>query len=953
MNATLMKTCALTAFAIAAMSCAKEQAVENGLPAEVSFAIEAPSGISTKANGDGSLAKDLYYQVFDKDMKPVSGLNLQQKDLVNGKTTVNFQLVKDQVYNFIFWAQTEKSGYYTIDKCVGGEGLKKITADYSTNKAANDENRDAFFAVVKDLKIDGPLTQNVKLTRPFAQVNIGADDKLSNGSSTVGISEYIKDATSSFSVKQIPTVFSPMDGTVSEPKDVAFEAAEIPGDNLNVNEVTYNRLSMNYVFAPAERSVYDISATFQFDDGKEVSFSSPTTPLQRNYRTNIVGSLLTNTADFNVEVDPNFGGDEVVTVWDGTSVTAVTEVDGVYEISNAAELAWVAQQVRSKANVFSGKTVKLVNDINLGYKDWTPIGIGLKNNDKNFSGTFDGNGKTISNLYVSDNTAEYASAGLFGGLLSATVKNLTVKNATINSTHYAGVIGAFVECSTISNCKVSNVKVTSTAELLSSGKYDNGDKVGGIVGYIAEPGGAITNCTVENAKIQGYRDLGGIAGYVNSKCSVTGNKLEGTVIIKVDGSHNYNGYTKQSEYDANAYVGEKNATATVSDNSGEATIDFSEASLAGYSESGTAVALPTGPDMSGDVVNVTAANAQYTLDGAYGSIDGKTINFTENITETLVLGRPNRFPGSNTKYMVGGYTSDASGFQEFATAEGLVAYKAQTSWTPGCYYTRAVSNVKFTASEGVTIEGVAAWSGHIYGTETSTVYDYVLDNGVQYTSTSPSYHDAYNFTNITFEGINFVKKTNFAKEGNDASPSSIDGLTFTNCEFSALSESEMSTNSGWRIRVYCEEASDESFKNILVDNCSFDNSYQGVYINHVNGLTVKNSKFTTTKHNAIAVQTKGDVATNYGAVVIQDNTFSDSGKPVIRLGNIGANTQFTITGNKATNCGEPVTIDGSTKYLVIEAEPLRDGITYNIAKNDWGGADRTVSYDVLKDKVTE
>ena len=52
MNATLMKTCALTAFAIAAMSCAKEQAVENGLPAEVSFAIEAPSGISTKATNN-------------------------------------------------------------------------------------------------------------------------------------------------------------------------------------------------------------------------------------------------------------------------------------------------------------------------------------------------------------------------------------------------------------------------------------------------------------------------------------------------------------------------------------------------------------------------------------------------------------------------------------------------------------------------------------------------------------------------------------------------------------------------------------------------------------------------------------------------------------------------------------------------------------------------------------
>ncbi len=942
MNATLMKTCALTAFAIAAMSCAKEQAVENGLPAEVSFAIETPSGISTKAIGDGSTATVLYYQVFDKDMKPVSGLDIQQKDLVGGKTSVKFQLVKDQVYNFIFWAQTKKSGYYTIDTSVGGEGLKKITADYSTEKAANDENRDAFFAVVKNLKIDGPLTQNVKLTRPFAQVNIGADDKLSDGPDNVDISKYLTGAKSSFSVKQIPTVFTPIDGEVSVPEDVVFEAAAIPGDNLNVNKVTYNRLSMNYVFAPAERSVYDISATFQFD-GKEVSFSSPTTPLQRNYRTNIVGSLLTNTADFNVEIDPDFGGDEVVTVWDGTSVTAVeASADGVYEISNAAQLAWVAQQVNSNANNFSGKTVKLINDINLGYKAWTPIGGCIKSPTITFHGTFDGNGKTISNLYASDNTAKEASAGLFGGMTSANVKDLTVKNATINSTHYAGVICGYVQCSSISNCKVSNVKVTSTAELLSDG-YDNGDKVGGIAGLLTDSnneGSAVTCCTVENAKIQGYRDIGGIVGFANEYFSVTGNKLEGTVIIKVDGSHNYKNYTKQSQYDANDYVGEKAASATVSDNIGEATIDFSEASLAGYSESGTAVALPAGPDMSGDVVNVTAANAQYTLDGAYGSIDGKTINFTENITETLVLGRPNRFPGSNTKYMVGGYTSDASGFQEFATAEELVAYKAQTSWTPGCYYTRAVSNVKFTASEGVTIEGVAAWSGHIYGTETSTVYDYVLDNGVQYTSTSPSYYDAYNFTNISFEGITFAKNAQFTKQGDDGSPSIIDGLSFTKCNF--LEFKTGNTDDAQRLLIHNEKSANHPFKNITVDNCSFSTSYQSIYLTSTYNVTVKNSTFSVTGHNAIALQTNSG-ATDYGAVVIENNTFDKIGDRVIRFGDIGADTQITITNNTATNSGD-------TDGQVMKASTLTKGITYDIHDNNWGG---TVANNELKDKVTE
>ncbi len=683
MNATLMKTCALTAFAIAAMSCAKEQAVENGLPAEVSFAIETPSGISTKAIGDGSTATVLYYQVFDKDMQPVSGLNLQQKGLDNGKTTVNFQLVKDQVYNFIFWAQTKELGYYTIDPSVGGEGLKKITADYSTNKAANDENRDAFFAVVKNLKIDGPLTQNVKLTRPFAQVNIGADDKLSDGPDNVDISKYLTDAKSSFSVKQIPTVFSPMDGTVSEPKDVAFEAATIPGDNLNVNKVTYNRLSMNYVFAPAERSVYDISATFQFD-GKEVSFSSPTTPLQRNYRTNIVGSLLTNTADFNVEVDPNFGGDEVVTVWDGTSVTAVeASADGVYEISNAAELAWVAQQVNA-GTTFSGKTVKLVNDINLGYKAWTPIGGCIKSPTITFHGTFDGNGKTISNLYASDNTAKEASAGLFGGMTSANVKDLTVKNATINSTHYAGVICGYVQCSSISNCKVSNVKVTSTAELLSDG-YDNGDKVGGIAGLLTDSnneGSAVTGCTVENAKIQGYRDIGGIVGFANEYFSVTGNKLEGTVIIKVDGSHNYKNYTKQSQYDANDYVGEKAASATVSDNSGEATIYYNETAVVKTADELKTILTTLTSAGSGNNIVEIAEDIELAEGETWTPVAVDGYNGAGVIT---VKGNGHTIKGLNAPLFAGGFAGksgiivydlilDSSKFNDSAENQGLGAF---------------------------------------------------------------------------------------------------------------------------------------------------------------------------------------------------------------------------------------------------------------------------------------
>ena len=68
---------------------------------------------------------------------------------------------------------------------------------------------------------------------------------------------------------------------------------------------------MNYIFAPKGGSVYDINAEFTVE-GKTVPLVVNAAPLKRNYRTNIVGDLLLASGQFDVVVDPNFGGDEVV-----------------------------------------------------------------------------------------------------------------------------------------------------------------------------------------------------------------------------------------------------------------------------------------------------------------------------------------------------------------------------------------------------------------------------------------------------------------------------------------------------------------------------------------------------------------------------------------------------------------------------------------------------------------
>ena len=309
MKTKLFKTLAATAMSVLAIACAKEPVADNGQQAGVSFTIEVPGAPATRAYGEAEKATKLYYQVFDNAGNTINDLGVQNTDLVGKTAKVNFQLVKDQTYNFVFWAQTTETGYYTIDAT---EGLKKITADYTTHKDANDENRDAFFAV-ETITVSGPVAKEVKLTRPFAQINIGTKDQLKAGDATAPAIDFTG-AKSAVTVKGVPTVFSPLAATpeamLTIPATVTFASAAIPTGLLNVNRTDYNYLAMNYVFAPAEGTVCDLTAEISLTGREPIQLSSPTTPIKRNWRTNILGSLLTSSVDIDVVVDPSVEGEE-------------------------------------------------------------------------------------------------------------------------------------------------------------------------------------------------------------------------------------------------------------------------------------------------------------------------------------------------------------------------------------------------------------------------------------------------------------------------------------------------------------------------------------------------------------------------------------------------------------------------------------------------------------------
>ena len=361
MNTRLLKSFAVAAMSVLAIACAKEQVGSgDGAMVEATFSLDVPEAVGTKAIGDGLTASKLYYQVFDDKSNPIEGLGVQTKKMNSGKTTVTFQLVKDQTYNFIFWAQTPLDGYYEID---GIEGLKKISAKYA-DKNANDENFDAFYAVEK-LTINGSISEAVTLTRPFAQVNIATTGKLAAGTASKDLD--FEGATSTVTFKNIPTEFSPLssDDVVDGTESVVFASAAVPEGNITVADKEYKYLSMNYVFAPKNGSVYDVAAELTVA-GKTVSVSVPNVPLKRNWRTNIVGNLLLTGAQFNVIVDPVFENEETM-AYDEEAFRAAVAAGGKVSLSQDMTLTKPLSLTKSTATeIVIGKDVTLTAELS-GY----------------------------------------------------------------------------------------------------------------------------------------------------------------------------------------------------------------------------------------------------------------------------------------------------------------------------------------------------------------------------------------------------------------------------------------------------------------------------------------------------------------------------------------------------------------------------------------------------------
>lgn len=343
----------------------------------------------------------------------------------------------------------------------------------------------------------------------------------------------------------------------------------------------------------------------------------------------------------------------------GIQEIAATE-DDVVEIGTVDELKAFRDAVNS-GNTYAGQTVKLTADLDLSSEaNWKPIGNVAAYPGQAFSGVFDGNGKTISNLTSNDETVNWSCAGLFGSISNGTIKDLTLTNVDIQSYHFAAGIVAYKGDQTnvsIQNCKVIGGTIKSTPEIVD-GSYDNGDKVGGIIGFASAPS-TINKCWVEDVTITGYRDLGGIVG--NSAGTVTNNTVKNVTVIQ----DLTNGYKNPTPTTVGDIVGGGSATNNVEAN-GNIVIKSNPVAQIGETKYET-IAEAVAAANAGDVIEIIKTG-DYTLPNISknvtieGAVDGVVFNHT---TAGNVASIPNGATFKNVAFNFGNL--NYHGFQHAGT----------------------------------------------------------------------------------------------------------------------------------------------------------------------------------------------------------------------------------------------------------------------------------------------
>lgn len=353
MKRYLLSTFTIAAAALLVTSCNDE--MDNGLKTgdegTVTFTAQLPSEMGTRAFADGLTAKHLQYAVYEAGQStplPVFGDEttvVGEAEMVNLKKSVTLKLTSGKSYDVIFWADATTDSPYTFNPA-----SQEVSVDYSKVNN-NSDNCDAFFKK-ETITVSGNQSVDVKLTRPFAQVNIGTDDFDAAKASGLEVTQ-TEVVAKAFATLNLAT------GEVSDEADRTFTMKAIPTASDGEFPVAggYKYLSMDYLLVGADKATVDVA--FNYGGPQNRTFTN--VPVQRNYRTNIYGSLLTNTTDFNVVIEPAFA----TTNYNLGALYTASQIGGAVTLSDNVDFdRTIAVQPGKTMSVnLNGKTVKNTTDL--------------------------------------------------------------------------------------------------------------------------------------------------------------------------------------------------------------------------------------------------------------------------------------------------------------------------------------------------------------------------------------------------------------------------------------------------------------------------------------------------------------------------------------------------------------------------------------------------------------
>lgn len=758
-----------------ATSCTNEDLGFSEGGTRVEFTIGLDGDLASRAISDGTGAKKLVYALYDENQNIIT--TLPGADETNHQVTktdafpsdltdnVTLQLAKDQTYTIVFWAQNAECDAYTTTD------LKNVQVNYEGLN--NEETRDAFYAA-HTFKVTGDAEIDVTLKRPFAQINVG----VTQADWDAAVSSNIDITQSKAEFTGIPNTINLLDGSVSGSVDVTYNLATIPAkfetaEDLKVKtqdegeteatEKTYKYLSMSYILADANVGTVDkMKFTLHPETGEDIIVEDglSAVPFQRNWRTNILGQLLSSTVNFNIIIDPIYEND----IYPGTSAISngvrYDATNKTYYIYNASGLVWLRNHYDdADKDGFRGYTFKLATDIAFTNSSsvWNQC---IGSDSKPFLGTFDGDGHTISNLKIKmeDKTA---SAGLFG--YAYNVKNVTLVNPSIEGNWKVGGIVGNGLCANIENCHVEGGLIVSKPI-----DKDNANNVGGIVGYLsAEPNASVKNCSVSDVEIIAYRDLGGIVGTItgDNNIPVVENNTVSNVYVTANQICDYNEVKPANVGEicgrnlANAELGTNIAT-----NVGVQTLTKpveNQPYEIGH--------VPL--EVISDLADIGVSEIKLTSD-----VEGKPVHFTEIDDQTIyygvILGKGMDFDGGGNSISV---TSKINNTRTLTTKGGTVKNVTITNGFRGLMTDVPAEDVVI---ENVTIDG-PGYALNTSGAATGDNIKLIVKNSTLKGWTS---FDG-GFVSAEFTGCNFGFGTYFKNPVKDGRMRPYINTTLTNCNF--------------------------------------------------------------------------------------------------------------------------------------------------------------------------